>query len=114
MLLVPQVLFTLGFAWFLAALGVYLRDLGQMIGFLLTLWFFLTPICYPEASLPPEAAGILTKNPDVRARARLPRHLPRRHGCRHGTRCGSFGALAIVVFCLGTRGFTSCARASRT
>jgi lipopolysaccharide transport system permease protein len=34
-----------------------------MIGFLLTLLFFLTPICYPESSLPPEAAAILTKNP---------------------------------------------------
>ena len=61
--LVPQILFTLGLSWFLAALGVYLRDLGQVIGFLLTLWFFVTPICYPEASLPPEAAGILSKNP---------------------------------------------------
>jgi lipopolysaccharide transport system permease protein len=63
LILVPQVLFTLGLSWFLAALGVYLRDLGQVIGFLLTLWFFITPICYPEASLPPEAAGILSKNP---------------------------------------------------
>jgi lipopolysaccharide transport system permease protein len=61
--LVPQVLFTAGLAWFLSALGVYLRDLGQMIGFVLTLWFFVTPICYPEASLPAEAAGILSKNP---------------------------------------------------
>jgi len=61
--LVPQVLFTMGLSWFLAALGVYLRDLGQVIGFVLTLWFFITPICYPEASLPPEAAGILSKNP---------------------------------------------------
>ncbi len=62
-LLVPQILFTAGVAWFLSALGVFLRDLGQIIGFLLTLWFFLTPICYPETSLPPEAAPILTKNP---------------------------------------------------
>jgi lipopolysaccharide transport system permease protein len=62
-LLIPQLLFTLGLAWFLSALGVYVRDLGQMIGFLLTLWFFLTPICYPEASLPQAAADILTKNP---------------------------------------------------
>lgn len=62
-LLIPQVLFTLGLAWFLAALGVYLRDLGQIMGFVLTLWFFLTPICYPEQSLPAEAAAILTKNP---------------------------------------------------
>jgi lipopolysaccharide transport system permease protein len=62
-LLVPQFLFTLGTAWFLAGLGVFMRDLGQMIGFVLTLWFFLTPICYPEASLPQEAASILSKNP---------------------------------------------------
>jgi homopolymeric O-antigen transport system permease protein len=64
--LVPQVLLTLGICWFLAALGVYLRDLGQMIGFLLTLWFFLTPICYPEASLPPSVQPILTLNPMYR------------------------------------------------
>jgi lipopolysaccharide transport system permease protein len=62
-LLVPQVLLTLGVCWFLAALGVYVRDLGQINGFLLTLWFFLTPICYPEASLPAEALGILSNNP---------------------------------------------------
>ncbi|HYI94683.1 MAG TPA: ABC transporter permease [Bryobacteraceae bacterium] len=62
-ILVPQLLLTLGLAWFLSATGVYLRDIGQMIGFVLTLVFFLTPICYPETSLPPGAAGILTKNP---------------------------------------------------
>ncbi len=62
-LIVPQVLFTLGVCWFLAALGVYVRDLGQISGFVLTLWFFLTPICYPEASLPAEAMGALSKNP---------------------------------------------------
>jgi lipopolysaccharide transport system permease protein len=62
-LLVPQILFTLGVCWSLAALGVYVRDLGQVNGFLLTLWFFLTPICYPEASLPQEALWLLSKNP---------------------------------------------------
>ncbi len=62
-LIVPQLLFTLGIAWFLAALGVYVRDLGQLIGYLLTLWFFLTPICYPEASLPAEFLPVLAKNP---------------------------------------------------
>lgn len=62
-LLAPQVLFTLGICWFLAALGVYFRDLGQINGFVLTLWFFLTPICYPETSLPAAALNILSKNP---------------------------------------------------
>jgi lipopolysaccharide transport system permease protein len=40
-----------------------LRDLGQVIGFILTLWFFLTPICYPLESLPREALPVLSKNP---------------------------------------------------
>jgi len=63
LLLVPQLLFTLGFCWFLAALGVFVRDLGQIMGFLLTLWFFITPICYPESGLPANAMFILRKNP---------------------------------------------------
>lgn len=63
LLLVPQVLFTLGVCWFLAGLGVFVRDLGQIMGFLLTLWFFITPICYPESSLPGNALFILRKNP---------------------------------------------------
>jgi lipopolysaccharide transport system permease protein len=61
--LVPQVLFTLGLCWFLAATGAYVRDLAQVMGFVLTLWFFLTPICYPEQSLPPRALEILRFNP---------------------------------------------------
>ena len=52
-LLIPQVLLTAGLCWALAATGVFLRDLGQVIGFALTLWFFLTPICYSEDLLPP-------------------------------------------------------------
>jgi lipopolysaccharide transport system permease protein len=62
-LVVPQVLFTLGLCWFLAALGVFVRDLGQILGFLLTIWFFATPICYPESSLPESATLLLSKNP---------------------------------------------------
>jgi lipopolysaccharide transport system permease protein len=62
-LLIPQILFTLGVCWFLAALGVFVRDLAQVIGFILTLWFFITPICYPEQSVPAGAVAILSKNP---------------------------------------------------
>lgn len=62
-LLLPQVLLTLGICWFLASFGAFMRDLGQVIGFLLTLWFFLTPICYPETSLPPAIRPMLALNP---------------------------------------------------
>jgi lipopolysaccharide transport system permease protein len=63
-LLVPQLLLAAGLCWFLSALGVFVRDLGQIIGFLLTLWFFLTPICYPESQkIPAAVAHILSYNP---------------------------------------------------
>lgn len=63
LLVVPQILMTLGLAWFLAALGVFLRDLSQLMGFLLTLWFFITPICYPDQNLPKWSLPVLGKNP---------------------------------------------------
>ena len=62
-LIVPQALFTLGVSWFLAAMGVFFRDLGQFIGFLLTVWFFTTPICYGETYLPEEQRWIFELNP---------------------------------------------------
>jgi lipopolysaccharide transport system permease protein len=40
-----------------------MRDLGQINGFLLTLWFFLTPICYPVTAMPKGALTVLGKNP---------------------------------------------------
>lgn len=51
LLVIPQLLFTLGVCWLLAALGVLFRDLGQLMGFIITVWFFLTPICYDESLL---------------------------------------------------------------
>jgi lipopolysaccharide transport system permease protein len=62
-LLIPQILLTLGVSYMLAAAGAFLRDLAQLIGFALTLLFFLTPICYPDSSLPAAALPILGKNP---------------------------------------------------
>lgn len=62
-LLVPQILFTAGVCWFLSALGVFIRDLGNFIGFFLTIWFFTTPICYPENQIPAPLRPILTRNP---------------------------------------------------
>jgi lipopolysaccharide transport system permease protein len=63
-LIIPQLLFTLGVCWFLAALGVYMRDLGQIMALVLTLWFFVTPICYPESNkLTPAISAVVRLNP---------------------------------------------------
>jgi lipopolysaccharide transport system permease protein len=63
LILVPQVLLTAGFCWFLAALGVFLRDIGQIMGFVLTIWFFTTPICYPPSALPADWLWFFKLNP---------------------------------------------------
>ena len=42
-----QLLFTVGLAVFLAALTVYLRDLEHLVGIFLTALFYLTPVLYP-------------------------------------------------------------------
>jgi lipopolysaccharide transport system permease protein len=63
-LLIPQLLFTLGICWFLAGLGVYMRDLGQIMALVLTMWFFITPICYQESTaLSPVISAVMRKNP---------------------------------------------------
>jgi len=54
---------TAGLCYLLAAVGVYVRDLVYVMGLLLTMWFFMTPICYPDANLPKEALVVLGKNP---------------------------------------------------
>jgi len=42
----PLVLLTLGCSWLLAALGVFLRDIGNLVTVIMQLLFFLTPIMY--------------------------------------------------------------------
>ncbi len=63
LVLLPQILLTAGLSWILSSLGVFLRDLGQGIGFLLTLWFYLTPIVYPLRAVPDQARWLLALNP---------------------------------------------------
>jgi len=45
-------IFALGISWMLSALNVFLRDIGQIIGVLVSIWFFLTPIIYPRYLIP--------------------------------------------------------------
>jgi lipopolysaccharide transport system permease protein len=62
-LLIPQLLLTLGAAWLIASLGVFLRDITQGISLLMTAWMFLTPIIYPESIVPQHYRLLLNINP---------------------------------------------------
>jgi lipopolysaccharide transport system permease protein len=55
----------LALGWLLSALGVYLRDLGQMIGVAVNLLMFLSAVFYPLSSLPARWQPLLQLNPLV-------------------------------------------------
>ncbi|WP_312245559.1 ABC transporter permease [Stutzerimonas nitrititolerans] len=59
----PLVLLTLGVTWFLASLGVFLRDVGQVISVLIPVLMFMSPIFYPVTALPEAYQGYLMMNP---------------------------------------------------
>jgi lipopolysaccharide transport system permease protein len=54
---------TLGLVWFLSSLGVYLRDVSQIIGVLTSVLMFMSPIFYPITALPLEYRYLLSINP---------------------------------------------------
>jgi len=62
-LVIPQLLLTLGFAWLIASLGVFLRDISQGIALFLMVWLYLTPIIYPEAIVPEAYRNLIKLNP---------------------------------------------------
>jgi ABC-type polysaccharide/polyol phosphate export permease len=47
LIVLTQLVFTLGLAFLLSALTVHFRDIRDLLSNLLTLWFFATPIIYP-------------------------------------------------------------------
>ncbi len=50
--LAPLVVLTLGVAWALASLGVFMRDVGQVVGLLTTVLLFLSPVFFPITAVP--------------------------------------------------------------
>lgn len=53
----------LGLSWLLSSLGVFIRDIGHLVGFLMTSLFFLTPIFYPIAAVPGQFQIFMKLNP---------------------------------------------------
>lgn len=62
-ILLPLVFATMGFAWFLAGIGVYVRDIGQITGMLTTVLLFLSPVFYPVSALPARYQTWIQINP---------------------------------------------------
>ncbi len=63
LVMLPLVLLTLGLSWLLASLGVYLRDVAQIVGVVTTVLMFLSPIFYPIIALPEEYRPFMQISP---------------------------------------------------
>ena len=96
-----QLVLTTGLALLLSALTVHFRDLKDLLGNLLTLWFFATPIIYPISQAPDYMRWALNLNPMTHLAISYQEVLfyvgP--HG--HWRWLMSLALLAVVVFLLG-------------
>jgi lipopolysaccharide transport system permease protein len=63
LIMAPFLLFVMGLSWALASLGVFLRDVGQLIGIVVQVLMFLTPIFYPASALPEQVQTVMFLNP---------------------------------------------------
>jgi lipopolysaccharide transport system permease protein len=63
LVLLPFIFFIMGAMWFLAALGVFIRDISQIMGIITTGLLFMSPIFYPVTMLPAAYQHYLYLNP---------------------------------------------------
>lgn len=63
LVIIPLLFFILGMSWVLAAFGVFLRDISQFVGILMTILMFLSPIFYPIAAIPERYRFLIQLNP---------------------------------------------------
>ncbi|MDH5637760.1 MAG: ABC transporter permease [Nitrospinota bacterium] len=62
-LMIAQLLFTMGLVYFVASINVRFRDVQHVLANIVLLWFFLCPIIYPISSIPPEWRFTFNLNP---------------------------------------------------
>ncbi len=63
LIMIAQFALTLGLTLIVSAASVRYRDIPQILGHLLTFWFFLSPIVYPVAHVPERFRSIVSLNP---------------------------------------------------
>lgn len=61
--ILPLLLLIMGLSWLLSSIGVFIRDIGQLIGLALTMLLFLSPIFYSTTALPESIRSYLFLNP---------------------------------------------------
>jgi lipopolysaccharide transport system permease protein len=96
-----QLVLTLGLAMFLSALTVHFRDLKDLLGNILTLWFFATPIIYSIEMAPPDMRWWLNLNPMTHLMRSYQEVLFFEGPLGHQKWLAALGLASVVVFLAG-------------
>ncbi|WP_079522856.1 MULTISPECIES: ABC transporter permease [Luteibacter] len=107
--ILPLAMLSLGVAWALAALGVYLRDIGQITGVMSTALLFMSSAMIPLSSVPASYRGWFELNPltfiiDQAREVCLWQHMPDWQGL------GIYAVIALAVMYAGYGWFASTQR----
>ena len=96
-----QLVLTVGLALFLSAMTVHFRDLKDLLGNLMQFWFFATPIIYPMQAIPADMRWWLNLNPMTHIMISYQEVLffPGPHG--HWKWLVALGVASIAVFFVG-------------
>ena len=62
-LLLPVLLLALGFSWFMAAWGVFIKDMTQIVPMFVQMLLFLSPVFYPASAVPGALRPLYQFNP---------------------------------------------------
>lgn len=63
LVLLPLLPMAVGFSWIVSSLGVYLRDMAQVVPLLVMMLMFLSPVFYSAEMVPPRFRGVLWLSP---------------------------------------------------
>jgi ABC-type polysaccharide/polyol phosphate export permease len=96
-----QAALTLGLSFLLSSLSVHFRDIRDLLGHALKLWFFGTPIVYPYVQAPERFRWILDLNPFTHLAVAYQDVLFAPGPYRHGKQLAVVGILAVATLLLG-------------
>jgi lipopolysaccharide transport system permease protein len=63
LLITPLLLLALGLSWFIAAWGIFLRDMTQIVPVFVQMLMFLSPVFYPISAVPESLRTLYLLNP---------------------------------------------------
>lgn len=99
LLVLPLLLMTSGLAWLLAAWGVFIKDMSQIVPVFVQMLMFLSPVFYPSNAVPDILQPVFNLNPLAPSLENVRAAIT--GASIHWVQWGSALGIAAVVFALG-------------